>query len=67
MLNRCRIQLTDYHYNIFFRRMWNISAGNKLYRKEFLLNNDLTFQEGLLHEDVLWTYKIASMAKKLFG
>lgn len=48
----------------FFRRMWNISAGNKLYRKEFLLNNDLTFQEGLLHEDVLWTYKIASMAKK---
>lgn len=48
----------------FFRRMWNISAGNKLYRKEFLTGNGLTFQEGLLHEDVFWTYKIASKAKK---
>lgn len=48
----------------FFRRMWNVSAGNKLYRKEFLSSNDLTFQDGIFYEDVLWAYKIASMAKK---
>lgn len=48
----------------YLRRMWNISACNKLYRKSFLEENGLIFQEGLLHEDILWSYKVAFQAAK---
>ena len=48
----------------YLRRMWNISACNKLYRKSFLEENGLTFQNGLLHEDILWSYNIVLKAKK---
>lgn len=49
----------------YLKRMWNISACNKLYRKSFLEKNGLIFQEGLLHEDILWSYKVAFQAQKL--
>lgn len=49
----------------FFKRMWSVSAWNKLYRKTFLEENGLIFQDGLLHEDILWSYKIVSKAKKV--
>ena len=46
------------------KRMWNVSACNKLYRRRFLKENELTFQEDLLHEDILWSYKVVSKAKE---
>ena len=46
----------------FFRKKWNISACNKLYLKEFLSDNNLRFHDGLMHEDVLWSYKLALYA-----
>lgn len=49
----------------YFARMWNISACNKLYRKEFLVGNGLSFQAGLLFEDILWSYFVAKNASKL--
>ncbi len=48
----------------YLKRMWSISAWNKLYRRSFLEENKLTFQEGLLHEDILWSYKVVSKAKR---
>lgn len=48
----------------YFKRMWSISAWNKLYRKKFLRENKLTFQEGLLHEDILWSYQVVAKARK---
>lgn len=43
-----------------------VTAQNKLLKKDFLLNNQLFFKEGLLHEDVLFSYmlseKLHSMA-----
>lgn len=48
----------------YLKRMWSTSAWNKLYRKSFLCKNELIFQEGLLHEDILWSYKVASKAQK---
>lgn len=48
----------------YFRRMWSVSAWNKLFRKSFLEENGLTFQNGLLHEDILWSYNIVLKAKK---
>lgn len=48
----------------YLKRMWSISAWNKLYKRHFLEENELTFQEGLLHEDILWSYKVVSKATK---
>lgn len=48
----------------YLKRVWSASACNKLYRKDFLEENELIFQEGLLHEDILWSYKVASKAQK---
>ena len=35
-----------------------IIACNKLIRRDFLIRNNLYFREGLIHEDVLWIYKV---------
>ena len=35
-----------------------IMAWNKLCKKSFLIDNSVTFLEGQLHEDELWTYKM---------
>lgn len=45
---------------------WYVMAWNKLCRKEFLLENELFFKEGLIHEDVLWTFKLACKAENLY-
>lgn len=49
----------------FFLREWNVSACNKLYLKGFLLRNNLAFQEGLLQEDILWSYHLCLYADKI--
>lgn len=49
----------------YLSRNWLCSAWNKLYRKSFLLNNAFCFQKGLLFEDILWSYYIASKANKI--
>lgn len=41
------------------------TAWNKLVRKDFLLSNHLLFEEGLVHEDALWSFQIFCLAKKV--
>ena len=43
----------------FFQRKWNVSACNKLYSRAFLLENNLRFCKGLIHEDILWSYNLS--------
>lgn len=50
MLNRKRIPVT---------------AWNRLVRRDFLLYNNLLFQDGLLHEDELWTFMLAKHLNSL--
>lgn len=45
---------------------WYVMAWNKLCRRDFLIENNLFFKEGLIHEDVLWTFKVACKAKNMF-
>lgn len=45
---------------------WYVMAWNKLCRREFLLENKLFFKEGLIHEDVLWTFKVACKVENLY-
>lgn len=44
---------------------WYVMAWNKLCRKEFLLDNELFFEEGLIHEDQIWSFKAAMRADSL--
>lgn len=45
---------------------WETMAWNKLCRTGFIVNNDLLFKEGLLHEDNLWGFQIAGLASTLY-
>lgn len=46
--------------------LWYVMAWNKLCRKDFLLDNHLTFEEGYLHEDVIWSFKLACKADSMY-
>lgn len=44
---------------------WYVMAWNKLCKRSFLIGNNLFFEEGLLHEDVLWSFKVFSTANSV--
>ena len=44
---------------------WFSMATNKLTRRQFLVDNDISFSEGLLHEDELWSFEVACSAESL--
>lgn len=45
---------------------WYPMAPNKLYRKTFVEQYALNFKEGLIHEDELWTAKIAFLLENMY-
>lgn len=45
---------------------WYMMAWNKLCNREFLLKNNLLFEDGLLHEDVVWSFKLACKASSMY-
>lgn len=45
---------------------WYMMAWNKLCNRKFLLDNKLFFEEGLLHEDVVWSFKLACKACSMY-
>lgn len=45
---------------------WYMMAWNKLCKREFLLKNNLLFEEGMLHEDVVWSFKLACKASSMY-
>ena len=54
--------------NIFYsyaNRLIYVMAWNKLCKLSFLRDNNISFLEGQLHEDELWTYKIMSYIDSL--
>lgn len=44
---------------------WYLMAWNKLINKNFLINKDLYFEEGIIHEDDLWSFKLACEASSM--
>lgn len=42
-----------------------VTAWNRLVRRDFLLGNGLTFEEGVIHEDELWTFLLSKHLQKL--
>lgn len=45
---------------------WDVTACNKMYRLDFLKLNKLIFKEGLIHEDILWSFQVACLAHSLY-
>lgn len=41
------------------------TAWNKLVRRDFLIKNSLWFEEGLVHEDALWSFQVFCLAHKV--
>lgn len=46
-----------------FNGQIHISPGNKLYKRSFIMSNNLRFVEGILIEDTIWMFDIAKYAK----
>ena len=44
---------------------WYVMACNRLYRIEYLQQNNLVFRAGLLHEDVLFSFQVAISAQAM--
>lgn len=49
--------LSAYAYDKWTRTVWNM-----LIRREFILSENLYFEEGIIHEDDLWTFILACKA-----
>lgn len=49
----------------YLRGNWYVMAWNKLVNRSFLLRHELFFQEGIIHEDDLWSFKLACLARKM--
>lgn len=51
--------------NSLIEGKWNVMAWNKLVNHSFITNNNLYFEEGIIHEDELWTFIFLPFIKKL--
>lgn len=49
-----------------FHNGWFALAWNKLLRKDFLLDNNLFFEEGIVREDELWNFQLACVAQSMY-
>ena len=47
------------------KQEWYMLSVNKLYQTAFLNRHHLRFYEGIIHEDELWSFQIACLAKSL--
>lgn len=46
---------------------WYVMAWNKLCRRDFLISNRLFFKEGMLHEDVAWSFQLACLCRSMYA
>lgn len=54
----------DVLLKIFFANL-HFHAWNRLVRRDLIVNNDLYFVEGLLYEDMPWTYKLVTVMSSM--
>lgn len=49
----------------YFKRMWSVSACNKLFKRELIVENQLKFVAGIQHEDYLWSFEYCKIASSI--
>lgn len=52
-------------FSTFLKRKWSVNAWNKLYLRSFLIDKSLSFQQGLIFEDILWSYSLCLHTDKV--
>lgn len=52
-------------FHCFLRGGYYMMAWNKLVRRDFLEQNNISFVEGMIHEDCAWSLSIACVSKKI--
>lgn len=62
---QCGEQIIDNPLEAYLSGQYFVMVWNKLCKKEFLTNNQISFIEGLVHEDEPWTFEVACKAKKM--
>ena len=50
---------------LFLWGRYNVEVWNKIYRKKFLLDNNIFFEEGIIHEDDLFSIKVLFLTNKI--
>ena len=50
----------------YLKDKWYVMAWNKLVRKDWLYDNRLFFEEGIVHEDDLWSFRLACRAERMY-
>lgn len=53
----------DYLYRSIIEKTYIVPAPQSIYKRKFIIDNDLFFQKDLLHEDELWTPQVFLKAK----
>lgn len=48
-----------------FQNKWSIMAWNKLIKKEYFSHPSSFFYEGIVHEDILWSFQLALSSKSM--
>jgi len=51
--------------NSFLSRQWNDGTANKLESRKMIIDYRIRFYEGIVHEDILWSFEIALYAHSL--
>lgn len=52
---------------LYFQRMWYMMAWNKLCNLDYIHKEKLYFKEGIIHEDELWSFKLACTAQSMYA
>lgn len=51
--------------NDYTTSKWYVMACNRLYKRSYLLQNNLFFKEGIYHEDDLYSFRLATTAQAM--
>lgn len=65
LLNNCSYKSNEDILHSYANGEWYMMAWNKLCNREFLMKNALFFEEGLNHEDVIWSFNLACKAESM--
>ena len=62
-LDDCTLSSKNLIQKSFKERLFFIMAWNKMIRRDFIISNNLFFEEGIIHEDDIWSFKTAFAAE----
>lgn len=65
LLDDKSILCDDNIFNTYLLGKWYMMAVNKLINRNFLLQNNILFLEGIIHEDDLWSFELAFKARTM--